>query len=338
MAKKARNYTFTSFEEEAPVYAGNSTYLVYGKEECPETKRQHWQGYAEFSSPKTISAAQKTLMIGKAHVEPRRGTPSEAAGYCKKGIRDKEDETGWALYADDEPGPDTFTGEEFGERMKDPRPGERVDIIAFKEAIKRGASDADLLDNHTACVAKYQKMIGFARCAYSQNKEPLPFGSRKDMGIWVWGAADIGKSRNIPVQCYAKSSNKWWCNYRGEDFILIDDPYTCWSSACVDHLKNWVTELPFDGETKGGEITIRFKKMIITCNKSMRDYFGNAFDPAIEARFTEHYVGTTQEVKRLYIQLKRAYWFDPDTKHARDVAAIKIQALFRGRHVRNLQK
>ena len=120
---------------------------------------------------------------------PRLGTPGEAAGYCKKGEREKPEEFlgGWAVFKDEiaEGNAHWKRGGEFGERMKNPKPGERVDISGFRDAIKRGASDAELLDNHVSCVAKYQKMIGFTRRAYAETALKLPAGTRKDMGIWV---------------------------------------------------------------------------------------------------------------------------------------------------------
>ena len=59
-------------------------------------------------------------------------------------------------------------------------------------------------------------------------------------------------------------------------------------------------EKPFNAEVKGGTLRIRFKKAIVTCNKSMADYFGEDMDDAINSRFTEHYVGDRGEVTELY--------------------------------------
>lgn len=114
---QSRNWCFTSFEKSEPVWdLGKATkYLIFGKEICPETKRQHWQGYVEFNNAKTISATQKALAIGKAHVESRRGTPLEAANYCKKDGDFKE----------------------FGQISNQ---GERKDLKVVRDEIKAGKS------------------------------------------------------------------------------------------------------------------------------------------------------------------------------------------------------
>jgi hypothetical protein len=165
----------------------------------------------------------------------RKGTPSQAAGYCRKGEREKpkDSEGGWAKFAPEkvENNEHWIDGGEFGVRAKDPKPGERIDVSEFRDAIKRGSSDAELLEGHVGCVAKYQKMIGFTRAAYSKQLDKLPAGTRKDMGIWVWGPTDTDKSTQTPVDVFDKGSNKWWDGYMGEDVVLIDDPLRVWSQC-----------------------------------------------------------------------------------------------------------
>lgn len=65
---------------------GNSglitTYLVWGRE-VGENGTPHLQGYVEFRSRWDLLRCQRSFMRG-AHYEQRRGTPQEAAEYCKK--------------------------------------------------------------------------------------------------------------------------------------------------------------------------------------------------------------------------------------------------------------
>lgn len=84
MTSRARDFCFTYHGANAPVQGVGVTYLVAQQEECPTTGKVHWQGYAEFKNPKTIPAAQKAMEIEGAHMEKRKGTPTEAAEYCKK--------------------------------------------------------------------------------------------------------------------------------------------------------------------------------------------------------------------------------------------------------------
>ena len=83
-----------------------------------------------------------------------------------------------------------------------------------------------------------------------------------------------------------------------------------WAGACIGWLKQWMQEKPFNAEVKHGSAKIRFKKIIVTCNKSMTEYFGEHFNYAITSRFTEHYVGTQEEVSELYKKLSETKWFE----------------------------
>lgn len=295
---RKRAWCFTSFQEDPPVFTGNTTYLVYGREECPDTGRGHWQGYAEFRNPKKISQTQTTLAIPGAHLEARGGTPSDAAGYCKKGDRDKPDE-GWGAFAD-EP-----WETEFGDREKDPKPGTRSDIISFRDDIKRGASDLELVEEHPMCCAKYMKFKDFARATYCV-PEALERGERAKMGIWLWGPPNTGKSTNHPFTFYEKPSNKWWDGYSGEEFVVVDDPTDLWCSHFAGYVKTWVQEKPFRGEIKGGSLMVRFKRIIVMSNSSMEDYFGVHFSDAIGSRFTEVNVNSIAETEAFYNEYKAA--------------------------------
>ena len=58
------------------------SYLVFGYE-TSETGTPHLQGYVVFSSCKRFNEAKNALPHG-VHIETKKGTPKEAAEYCKK--------------------------------------------------------------------------------------------------------------------------------------------------------------------------------------------------------------------------------------------------------------
>jgi hypothetical protein len=58
------------------------SYLVYGYE-TSESGTPHLQGYAVFPNVKRFSEAQDLLPVG-CHLEAKRGSPEQAADYCKK--------------------------------------------------------------------------------------------------------------------------------------------------------------------------------------------------------------------------------------------------------------
>lgn len=50
------------------------TYLVGQREKCPETGREHIQGYVEFEHPQRMDAVKKAIGDAGAHLEVRKGT------------------------------------------------------------------------------------------------------------------------------------------------------------------------------------------------------------------------------------------------------------------------
>ena len=53
---------------------------------------------------------------------------------------------------------------------------------------------------------------------------------------------------------YAKEKNKWWCNYTGQDTVVIEEADPKNMEHLADRLKVWADRYPFPGEIKGGRI------------------------------------------------------------------------------------
>lgn len=94
-------------------------YCVYGFEIAPETGTPHLQGYLNFKSQKTFTAACE--LIPGAHFALAKGTPEENRAYCLK-IRSK----------DKVPNAKWF---EFGEV---PRQGKRTDLSYIRQRLVNG--------------------------------------------------------------------------------------------------------------------------------------------------------------------------------------------------------
>jgi hypothetical protein len=73
--KKAfRSMTFTCFSETSPDYEklkGELRFLAYGKETCPTTNKQHWQGFAYSFKVQRLTAWKK--LFPGAHIEQMKG-------------------------------------------------------------------------------------------------------------------------------------------------------------------------------------------------------------------------------------------------------------------------
>lgn len=84
--KRYCNWMVTSFDLENFAVPDDSPlfqYMVYQVEECPDTKRWHIQGYLELKK-QTVFNTVLAMFPCVVHLEPRRGSQSQAIAYCMK--------------------------------------------------------------------------------------------------------------------------------------------------------------------------------------------------------------------------------------------------------------
>lgn len=97
---------------------------------------------------------------------------------------------------------------------------------------------------------------------------------------WFQGPTGTGKSRTARLEnpdFYNKLKNKWWDNYRGEPCVIIEE----WGPndhLLVDKLKQWLDHYSFTAEVKGGTVTLRPPKIIITSNFTLEQCFPSPQD------------------------------------------------------------
>jgi len=79
-----RDYCFTSWKLPEPDYE-SIKYIVWGEEKCPTSGREHYQGFVIFTRTHRLKGAKQRIGGGNdTHLEPRRGTRSQAREYCLK--------------------------------------------------------------------------------------------------------------------------------------------------------------------------------------------------------------------------------------------------------------
>lgn len=239
------------------------SYLVYGKETCPDTGRLHYQGYIEFINRQSASAVRGYLPGARNAV--RRGTGVEASMYCKEDGDFVEIGT-LAL-------PTGVAGSKQAKKNFD----------AARESAKRG--DFDEIPGNIA-VPYYGNLKRIW-----QDNPIMPDKLAKPCGEWFWGPPGCGKSDTAVDEnpgYYPKSHNKWWNGYKGEDVVIFDDLSPHHLTWITDFLKQWTHHLPFTTEEKGSGNVIRPKRFIVTSNYSIAELWGHgdqAEYQAIKRRF-----------------------------------------------------
>lgn len=217
----------------------DTKYHHFGKEVAPTTGTPHLQGYAIFKQPLRLSALKK--LHARAKWIPAIGNTQQNIVYSGK------------------------DGEffSFGTPPKEKGPAERERWEAARTAAKEGRLDdipADIYMRYYRTIKEIKKdhMI----------KPPDADGVT---GVWYWGPPETGKSRKAREDFpdfYEKMQNKWWDGYQGQPYVILDDFD---SKELGHHLKIWADRYSFTAETKGGAISIRPLKFIITSNYSPCD-------------------------------------------------------------------
>lgn len=150
----SKNWCFTCFDIHVVpevMFEGDYQYLVYQYEKCPKSKRMHIQGYIVFKAKTRRSTCKRYHR--EIHWETRKGSHSEAKGYC---LKEETRIEGPYHYGDDTDIPE-------GQ-------GSRTDLKKCKSRLDEGCTVMDLADDHFSDVIRYHK--GFQLYAdYVQSKK-----------------------------------------------------------------------------------------------------------------------------------------------------------------------
>ncbi len=263
------NYTYDEEKNIRDLYElyHQVSYIVYGRE-VGTHNTPHLQGYLRWNNARTRSATKK-LLGNRVHLEIRRGTFLEASNYCKKDGDYYEN------------GELPLSSKEKGEKSKE----------KWKQIIKFAKTN-----NFEAIEEEYpQIFVSHYRTLRYISKDYMtkPNDLKEMDNHWLWGPPGTGKSYTARNKWgndyYLKNSNKWWDGYMNEETIIIEEIEKDCGKFMGHFLKIWCDIYSFIGETKGGAIRIRPKRIIVTTNYPINDIFDFDIElnNAIHRRFKE---------------------------------------------------
>lgn len=237
------------------------TYLVLGYEVGSKRLTPHYQGYVCFRDRKSHNQVCQTFE--GAHVEQMFSTPAASAAYCKKDLN-------W---------------EEFGD----------MPLTAKESTHQKWTNLIDHARNHDLN-AIADDSPGWYVSFYRNWKQimadnPLECGNLPGTcGYWLHGVSGSGKShkaRELFPDLFDKPLNKWWCGYKNQPAVLLDD-FDTDSLKLTQLLKRWADKYPFPAETKGSSLgTIRPRHIVVTSQWSIEELFMGKHLKAMLRRFKQ---------------------------------------------------
>lgn len=243
------NYTADECERIEKLYEeGKVSYIVVGKE-VGDNGTPHLQGYLELARKRRMGGLKRLGGLARAHFEFARGSPVEAAEYCKK-------DTTWI---------------EKGTRMET---GSRSDLRNAVTLIEEGKSMRQVAELYP--VAYVQSFRGLERLRAILKDERRQWKTNVQV---FWGReTGTGKSRlaaglagENPFYFMPSASGCWFDGYEGQTVAIFDD-FDGWQVP-FRMLLQILDRYPYRVPIKGGSREWCPKKIYITSNYAPHEWY-----------------------------------------------------------------
>lgn len=183
-----RDWVFTCFNVDKYLEfdENNIRYICYGREQCPTSGREHYQGFAICKRTCRIPKFQQWTGIGKSHCQSRRGTRDEARDYCRKSDGEFFE---WGEF-------ESLTKEDY-----------------FKKPIEW------IKENKPEFYCRYHKGLEKLQVRKSPKWREVTV-------TWLWGEGGTGKTRealNHEDVYKLDRPYDWFCGYEQESRLVLDD-------------------------------------------------------------------------------------------------------------------
>lgn len=226
------------------------TYIVYQKEICPKTKKDHWQGFIIWKNSASLKQMQSTFGK-KAHYEVAKA-PHAAKMYCKK----KETAV-----------PNTQV--EFGEP---PSQGRRNDIHNVTSAIlDKEMSVQDVALEFPELFIKFHNGIK-ALC----HQRIKPYAGKPEVRVY-WGVSGAGKNYRARREC--KKAGLSICELSAKDLATgFWDPYNGETCVIINEFTGQVSPAALCAMLDEGKHAVRVKGSVVPL-AAKRFYFTSNYNP-----------------------------------------------------------
>lgn len=224
----SRDYVFTSWSKPEPDFGGVK-YICWGRELCPTTSKEHYQGYVSFNRTHRIPGAKRIIGSGDgSHLESRRGSRSEAREYCRK----DGDFYEWGVF----------------------------ESLSNKDLFK---CDIEFLKKeYPEFYCRYYR--GLSQLKLDKGKMYREVNVK-----WLWGEPGCGKTRYVMEMDDVYKLDfpyKWWDGYEGESILLLDDLKNI-DDLDRNYILNLLDGYRMRLETKGAHTWAKWTTVYITSNE-----------------------------------------------------------------------
>lgn len=247
-----KNWAFTDFELlnwQEIFDSEDVSYVGWGEEICPKTKKKHFQGWIQLKTRRRIGGVKKIIGSNKIHLERCFGSEETNEKYCRKDGK-------------------------FSCLGKFTKQGERKDLDEIKEEIRKEPTLEYVLENHFETYCRYKNGIE-KWIQHCQKKNSLK-EFRKPEVIVIYGETGTGKTKHAMKYADYKISGDdmtWWDGYDGEKTICIDE-YD--SQIKLTEMLGLLDGYSKRLAVKGGFTYAQWSKVIITSNVDPREWHMNA--------------------------------------------------------------
>lgn len=251
---KHRSWTFTSYNnlEFRPYQDNMVQYCICQKERCPQTGREHIQGYIYTYNPTRMASIQTYLQDNTAHLEHSKGNPQQNKAYCSK-LESRVD------------GPWEYGTCPAGQ-------GHRTDWDGLITDLKSGNSIESLARNHTNLYIRYHSGI---KSTFFHIHTPTSNFRQVETSVY-WGETGTGKTRRAVEEndsYYILTNSQtgvWFDGYNSEACLIIDEFYG-WVQFGT--LLRILDGYKFQAKIHGGFVWANWNKVIITSNKEPNEWY-----------------------------------------------------------------